>query len=528
MVARTGRSRGVALPQQRPAAGPRVLVVSASIGEGHDLPARFIADGVRARRPEAVAPVVDGLRAAGRIPERVILGGFAFHSQLGNVLYDAEYALITHVAPVRRGFSRLSELFGARGLLRLVDAHRPDVLVSTYPGTTEVYGRLRLQGRLGVPLVSAITDLAALRFWAAPRRRSPPDHPSGVGGGGSRDRRLRRARSSAARGLTDRALRRAALAGAGTPARSRPAGGGTSSSLVSGGGWAVGDLEGATADGARGCDGSTSSASAGETGRCAGSWRRTSRLGARVRCSKASPTGCRTGSPAADLLVHSTAGLTVLEAIMRSAAGSSPTAGGWGHVRVNNRARSPGTASPRWPATLSAVAMRRALAEAQAHRMTRSNACRPRRQRCPRPRQRRVGRRRGSSPEGRRPRRSPLLARAASTASVERRVTPSRSPPREQDHRDGTICITGEHASARTSRRREALQRLDLARSARRCTTSGDQGRAHRTTATSAPSVASWATIFAHEGQRARPPRRHWQQQAAAGAAAPAAISAIP
>jgi len=32
-------------------AAPRVLILSASIGEGHDLPARVIADGLRALRP---------------------------------------------------------------------------------------------------------------------------------------------------------------------------------------------------------------------------------------------------------------------------------------------------------------------------------------------------------------------------------------------------------------------------------------------------------------------------------------------
>jgi len=130
-----------------PSPAPRVLVVSASIGEGHDLPARFIVEGLQARRPGVVAPIEDGLAAAGPLVRKLVLGGSTFHSDLGNLLYDAEYALITHVAPVRRGMSRLGEALAARGLLRLVERHRPDVVVSTYPGTTEVYGRLRLQGR---------------------------------------------------------------------------------------------------------------------------------------------------------------------------------------------------------------------------------------------------------------------------------------------------------------------------------------------------------------------------------------------
>src|SRR5436190_1930797 len=51
---------------------------------------------------------------------------------------------------------------------RGIDAHRPDVIVSTYPGTTELLGRLRRAGRLQIPTAAVITDLASLRMWAHP------------------------------------------------------------------------------------------------------------------------------------------------------------------------------------------------------------------------------------------------------------------------------------------------------------------------------------------------------------------------
>ena len=40
--------------------------------------------------------------------------------------------------------------------------------MATYPGVSEVLGRLRRHGRLDVPVASAITDLAGLRYWAHP------------------------------------------------------------------------------------------------------------------------------------------------------------------------------------------------------------------------------------------------------------------------------------------------------------------------------------------------------------------------
>jgi len=311
---------------------PRLLVVSASIGEGHDLPARFLVADVLARRPDAVASIEDGLRAAGPLVERLVLGGSAFHSPLGNVVYDAEYALITHVPPVRRGLSRLGEALSARGLLALVDAHRPDVVVSTYPGTTEVYGRLRLQGRLGVPLVSAITDLAGLRYWSHPgvdlHLITHPESEAEV-----RAIAGPRTRIVAARGMNDPRFATPPSRAQGRRTMGLPADGKVV--VVSGGGWGVGDVEGAivaalAADAAR------------VVVMCGRNEALRRRLAARFGdVPQVTLLGFTTEVPslfaAADALIHSTAGLTVLEAW---ALGCPTISYGWGrgHIRANNRA----------------------------------------------------------------------------------------------------------------------------------------------------------------------------------------------
>jgi processive 1,2-diacylglycerol beta-glucosyltransferase len=312
--------------------GPRVLVVSASIGEGHDLPARFIVEDLLARRPDAVAPIVDGLAACGPLVERIILGGSAFHSDIGNVLYDAEYALITHVAPVRRGVSRLGEALTARGLLRLVDDLRPDVVVSTYPGTTEVYGRLRLKGRLGVPLVSAITDLSALRWWSHPgvdlHLVTHPESAEEV-----RAIAGPRTRVVAARGMNDPRFATPPSRAEGRRVIGLPSDGKVV--VVSGGGWGVGDVEGAVA-----------AALALGVSRvvvmCGRNEQLRRRLAVRFgRVPQVILLGFTTEVPslfaAADALIHSTAGLTVLEAW---ALGCPTISYGWGrgHIRANNRA----------------------------------------------------------------------------------------------------------------------------------------------------------------------------------------------
>src|SRR3954454_17595379 len=107
----------------------RVLILTASIGEGHDLPARFIAADVRALGGEAI--VADALAAMGPLCERIVASGSAFESIWGARVFEAQYWLFTHVPPLRAFTGWGSVALGGRQLLRLVAAGKPDVVVST-------------------------------------------------------------------------------------------------------------------------------------------------------------------------------------------------------------------------------------------------------------------------------------------------------------------------------------------------------------------------------------------------------------
>src|SRR3954470_22093328 len=165
--------RVAAAPERILTGGPRVLIVSADIGAGHDLPARLLADGLSNARPDAQVTVVDGLVEMGPLVLAVIRRGSETVLQRLRLLFDLQYWAIARFGPTRRLMSRLSRRVGGPPLLRLGARARvarvgPDVVVSTYPGTTEILGTLRREGRLDVPVVAAITDLAALRYWAHP------------------------------------------------------------------------------------------------------------------------------------------------------------------------------------------------------------------------------------------------------------------------------------------------------------------------------------------------------------------------
>ena len=71
---------------------------------------------------------------------RSLRGGSHFTFRWAPWLFDVQYWLITKFAPTRWLAHHLIYLLGARGLLRLIAEHEPDVVVSTYPGSPPCSG----------------------------------------------------------------------------------------------------------------------------------------------------------------------------------------------------------------------------------------------------------------------------------------------------------------------------------------------------------------------------------------------------
>jgi UDP-N-acetylglucosamine:LPS N-acetylglucosamine transferase len=157
-----------AVPPARPGAtgrSPRVLIVSGSVGAGHDGAARELA----ARLTAAGAQVfVRDLLAAVPAP-------------IARLLRDGYTGTVGHVPAL---FELLFQRLEHRGLLwsveqwvcstataavrRWVDTTGPDVVVSTYPLASQTLGDLRGTGELTVPLLTYLTDPAVHVSWLHP------------------------------------------------------------------------------------------------------------------------------------------------------------------------------------------------------------------------------------------------------------------------------------------------------------------------------------------------------------------------
>jgi UDP-glucose 4-epimerase len=319
---------GATREEERP---PRVLVLTADIGEGHDLPARIIKADLEEEVPGVEVEIENGLEAMGKVSAVVLRNGSRFTFRWAPWLFDIQYWLITKFAPTRWFFHHLGYLLSGRGLLHLVERHDPDVVISTYPGVTALLGMLRENRRLAIPVQSAITDLAGLRYWAHPGvDLHYVTHPESieevdrlVGPGAvewvrppiSRDFLMPRTRRDAREALD-------------VPAHARMV-------LVSGGGWGIGDLEGAI-DSALNDDDTLVACITGrnEVAR----EKLEQRFGDNDRVRVLGFTEQMSDwMAAADAMIHATAGLTVLEAHIR---GCPVVSYGFsaGHLRANNAA----------------------------------------------------------------------------------------------------------------------------------------------------------------------------------------------
>ena len=318
-------------PQRTP--GPRrVLILSADVGEGHAAAARALAGQLQELPEPAQVTVIDGLAAMGRLLRPVVEDGYRIQLRFIPWTYTVIYWLLEHVLPFRWLARWQLCLLGSRPLARRIAEHEPDVIVSTYPAVTVVLARLRRTGVVNCPTVATITDLTGLFFWAQPGidmhlvmyGESMPSVERIAGAGSVR---LVRPLISA-EFLTPRCpleTRRAL----GLPEQGRMV-------VVSGGGWGVGDVAGAVRELRRVQDVSSIVCLAGRNEQLQQTLSSTFAEEPRVHV-----YGFTDKMPellaAADALVHSTGGVTCLEA---KAAGTPVVSYGLpvGHARINTRA----------------------------------------------------------------------------------------------------------------------------------------------------------------------------------------------
>jgi UDP-N-acetylglucosamine:LPS N-acetylglucosamine transferase len=141
----------------------RVLIVSAQVGAGHLGAAKELA-----RRLEAAGDLTrivsfnDALPVGTRwLLETSYVLGVRYVPWIYDFSYRVFYRLRIISGPMIVYLSWLT----SRRMLRWIDEYRPDIIVSTYPFSSSVLGRLSQHGKVTVPIATYITDFGVHPLW---------------------------------------------------------------------------------------------------------------------------------------------------------------------------------------------------------------------------------------------------------------------------------------------------------------------------------------------------------------------------
>jgi len=144
----------------------KVLIVSASMGAGHDGAARELRHRLQGRGHEVT--LVDYLDAVPLRIGPVLRSAYKWQLRLVPSTYEASYQTwVDHPSRAQPLATALAAVTGP-AVRRWVAASRPDVIVSTYPLCSLVLGRDRRRGALATPVATFVTDFAVHPLWTHP------------------------------------------------------------------------------------------------------------------------------------------------------------------------------------------------------------------------------------------------------------------------------------------------------------------------------------------------------------------------
>ena len=158
------------MTEQTPTSPPRrLLVVSATVGSGHNSAARALIAQFAQAAPHIQCEFVDALRFAPRPFRAYYAGGFALSMTRFPWFYGLGFALSDHPQQPGRGLGERFRLAWERLWMKrfrsYLLAERFDAILHTHFLAPPLVARLIDRGQIHVPQYVAITDVQVHRFW---------------------------------------------------------------------------------------------------------------------------------------------------------------------------------------------------------------------------------------------------------------------------------------------------------------------------------------------------------------------------
>ncbi|HWQ61122.1 MAG TPA: UDP-N-acetylglucosamine--LPS N-acetylglucosamine transferase, partial [Negativicutes bacterium] len=141
----------------------RVLIVTASVGAGHDQAASAIGAEIKRRFPAARVAIADFMGEENSYLNALLKDTYLKMINLSPQIYDRLYRWTQ--ARQFPGVQNLLARAMKRSMLRLYLRHRPELVIFTHPFPCGAAAYLRRSGKFDVPLVGVITDFSAHPLW---------------------------------------------------------------------------------------------------------------------------------------------------------------------------------------------------------------------------------------------------------------------------------------------------------------------------------------------------------------------------
>jgi processive 1,2-diacylglycerol beta-glucosyltransferase len=137
---------------------PRILILTASMGEGHNTAARNIQDALIAERGDAVAVLVaDPYTRTNPVINRLMQKGYTRAINDYPRAWKVVFELLSRRGVVEGMAPMLAEL--TAGVKSLIDEFHPDIIVSTYPVFSFLIAKIRKRNpSVIIPFYTMITD----------------------------------------------------------------------------------------------------------------------------------------------------------------------------------------------------------------------------------------------------------------------------------------------------------------------------------------------------------------------------------
>jgi len=143
----------------------RLLLLTGTMGEGHNVAARALGESARAIWPDCVIDTMDVLDLMGPGAGASLRGAYVTNVQATPWLYELFFTSIHKLDWFARTSKRVVGTWAALGLAARIGAFQPDLVVSTYHVASAALATMRRRGELPAPAATWVTDFAPHPMW---------------------------------------------------------------------------------------------------------------------------------------------------------------------------------------------------------------------------------------------------------------------------------------------------------------------------------------------------------------------------